>query len=42
MTAVTLTIVIGLTLRIVVPLAVMLGLGTLVQALVNRRQEENR
>ncbi len=39
MTAVTLTIAIGLTLRVLVPLAVVLSVGTLVQALLDRRQE---
>lgn len=39
MTAMTLTIVIGLALRIVAPLALVLGLGTLAQALLERRPE---
>ena len=38
MTAVTLTLVIGLMLRILVPLVLVLGLGTLVQARQARRQ----
>lgn len=39
MTAMTLTVVIGLVVRVLVPLVVMLSLGSLVRALVNRRQE---
>jgi hypothetical protein len=38
MTAVTLTLVIGLMLRVLVPLVIVLGLGTLVQALLARRE----
>jgi hypothetical protein len=38
MTAVTLTLAIGLTLRVLVPLVLMLSLGTLVQARLARRQ----
>lgn len=39
MSAVTLTIVLGLVLRVLLPLVVVLSVGSLVQMLLRRRQE---